>query len=65
MVAVAAVCLIVMSPRTTRAAEASGFYQQQVAKVKDTIAGAPVKEEYEVSLAPRVHPSRQMDGRSR
>jgi len=35
-----------------RAAEASGFYQQQVAKVKDVLAAMPVKEEYEVRLAP-------------
>jgi heme-degrading monooxygenase HmoA len=35
-----------------RAAEASGFYQQQVAKVKDVLAATPVKEEYEVRLAP-------------
>jgi heme-degrading monooxygenase HmoA len=35
-----------------RAAEASGFYQQQVAKVKDTLAAPPVREEYEVSIAP-------------
>jgi heme-degrading monooxygenase HmoA len=35
-----------------RAAELSGFYQQQVAKVKDVIGGPPVREEYEVSLAP-------------
>jgi len=35
-----------------RAAEASGFYQQQVAKVKDAMVGPPVKEEYEVRLAP-------------
>jgi heme-degrading monooxygenase HmoA len=35
-----------------RAAEASGFYQQQVAKVKDTLAAPPVKEEYEVRLVP-------------
>ena len=35
-----------------RAAELSGFYQQQVAKVKDVIAAPPVREEYEVSLAP-------------
>jgi heme-degrading monooxygenase HmoA len=35
-----------------RAAEVSGFYQQQVAKVKDSLAAAPVREEYEVSLAP-------------
>ena len=35
-----------------RAAEASGFYQQQVAKVKDVLAAMPVKEEYEVRLVP-------------
>jgi heme-degrading monooxygenase HmoA len=35
-----------------RAAEVSGFYQQQVAKVKDVLAGPPVREEYEVRLAP-------------
>ena len=35
-----------------RAAEVSGFYQQQVAKVKDVLAAPPVREEYEVSLAP-------------
>jgi len=35
-----------------RAAEVSGFYQQQVAKVKDVIAAPPVREEYEVVLAP-------------
>ena len=35
-----------------RAAEASGFYQQQVAKVKDALAAPPVREEYEVSIAP-------------
>jgi heme-degrading monooxygenase HmoA len=34
------------------AAEASGFYQQQVAKFKDVLAGPPVKEAYEVSVAP-------------
>ncbi len=35
-----------------RAAEVSGFYQQQVAKMKDVLAAPPVREEYEVSLAP-------------
>ena len=35
-----------------KAAEASGFYQQQVAKVKDVLAAPPVREEYEVSIAP-------------
>jgi heme-degrading monooxygenase HmoA len=35
-----------------RAAEISGFYQQQVAKVKDVLAAPPVREEYEVVLAP-------------
>ena len=35
-----------------KAAEASGFYQQQVAKVKDTLAAPPVRAEYEVSIAP-------------
>ena len=35
-----------------RAAEASGFYMQQVAKVKDVLAAPPVKEEYEVRLVP-------------
>ena len=35
-----------------KAAEVSGFYQQQVAKVKDVLAAPPVREEYEVSLAP-------------
>jgi heme-degrading monooxygenase HmoA len=35
-----------------KAAEASGFYQQQVAKMKDVVAAPPVREEYEVSLAP-------------
>jgi heme-degrading monooxygenase HmoA len=34
------------------AAEASGFYQQQVAKFKDVLTGPPVKETYEVSIAP-------------
>jgi heme-degrading monooxygenase HmoA len=32
------------------AAEASGFYQQQVAKFKDVLGAPPVKENYEVSL---------------
>ena len=32
------------------AAEASGFYQQQVAKFKDVLAAPPVKENYEVSV---------------
>jgi heme-degrading monooxygenase HmoA len=35
-----------------RAAEVSGFYQQQVAKVKEVLAAPPVREEYEVSLGP-------------
>jgi heme-degrading monooxygenase HmoA len=35
-----------------RAAEVSGFYQQQVAKMKDVLAAPPVREEYEVRLAP-------------
>jgi hypothetical protein len=34
------------------AGENSGFYQQQVAKFKDVLAGPPMKEAYEVSLAP-------------
>ena len=34
------------------AAEVSGFYQQQVAKMKDVLAAPPVREEYEVSIAP-------------
>jgi len=34
------------------AAEVSGFYQQQVAKMKDVLAAPPVREEYEVSLVP-------------
>ena len=33
------------------AAEASGFYQQQVVKFKDVLSGPPVKENYEVSVA--------------
>ena len=33
------------------AAEASGFYQQQVSKFKDVLAAPPVKENYEVSVA--------------
>jgi heme-degrading monooxygenase HmoA len=34
------------------AAEASGFYQQQVAKFKDVVTGPTVKEHYEVCVAP-------------
>jgi heme-degrading monooxygenase HmoA len=34
------------------AAEASGFYQAQVAKFKDVLTAVPVREEYEVVLAP-------------
>ena len=34
------------------AAEVSGFYQQQVAKVKDVLSAPLVREEYEVSIAP-------------
>jgi heme-degrading monooxygenase HmoA len=34
------------------AAEASGFYMQQVAKFKDILTGAPARDEYEVVLAP-------------
>lgn len=35
-----------------KAAEASGFYQQQVAKVMGVIAAPPVREEYEVAVHP-------------
>jgi heme-degrading monooxygenase HmoA len=35
-----------------KAGEASGFYQQQVVKFKDVLAGPPVREMYEVSVAP-------------
>ena len=34
------------------AAEASGFYQQQVAKFKDVLSAPPVREDYEVSVHP-------------
>jgi len=34
------------------AAEVSGIYQQQLAKVKDVLSAPPVREEYEVSIAP-------------
>jgi len=34
------------------AGEASGFYQQQVAKFKDILTGPAVREGYEVSIAP-------------
>ena len=34
------------------AAEASGFYQEQVAKFRDLFSSAPVKETYEVSIQP-------------
>ena len=34
------------------AAEASGFYQQQVAKFKDVLSAVPVRESYEVSVHP-------------
>jgi heme-degrading monooxygenase HmoA len=32
------------------AGEASGFYQQQVAKFKDVLSVPPVREDYEVSI---------------
>ena len=35
-----------------KAAEASGFYQAQVAKFKDILAAVPVREEYEVAVEP-------------
>lgn len=35
-----------------KAAEASGFYQAQVAKFKDVLAAVPVREDMEVVLAP-------------
>jgi heme-degrading monooxygenase HmoA len=34
------------------AGETSGFYQQQVAKFKDVLSGAPVREAYEVTVKP-------------
>jgi hypothetical protein len=34
------------------AGEASGYYQQQVAKFKDLVSGPTVREAYEVSIAP-------------
>jgi len=34
------------------AGEASGYYQQQVAKFKDIVSGPTVREAYEVSIAP-------------
>ena len=35
-----------------KACEASGYYQQQVAKFKDIVSGPTVREAYEVSIAP-------------
>ena len=34
------------------AGEASGYYQQQVAKFKDILSAAPVREAYEVTVKP-------------
>ena len=34
------------------AGEASGFYQQQVAKFKDILSAPPVREAYEVTVRP-------------
>jgi heme-degrading monooxygenase HmoA len=34
------------------AGETSGYYQQQVAKFKDILSTPPVREAYEVSIAP-------------
>lgn len=34
------------------AGEASGFYQQQVAKFKDILSATPVREAYEVTVQP-------------
>jgi heme-degrading monooxygenase HmoA len=34
------------------AGEASGFYQQQVAKFKEVLSATPVREAYEVSVQP-------------
>ena len=33
-----------------KAGEASGYYQQNVAKFKDVLAAPPVREQYEVAL---------------
>jgi len=44
--------LISQTQADMNAAEISGFYQQQVAKVKDFLSAPPAREEYEVSIAP-------------
>ena len=34
------------------ASEASGYYQQQIAKFKDVLSAPPMREDYEVSIQP-------------
>jgi hypothetical protein len=40
------------NPQQAAHGSRSGFYQQQVAKVKDVLSAPLVREEYEVSIAP-------------